>query len=134
MPKTGKSGGADINSERELISLLKGVLKDCFRDLHMILSKLTLSVASLSTQQQLFQQKFMTALETLTDSVNKNTTGQAALTAAVNEAIIHIGSPGPTEAQLLSLATVIDQNTQSDTDLTAALVAAVTPPPPPPTP
>lgn len=78
----------------------------------------------------------MTALETLTASVNANTTGQAALTTAVNAAIVQLGTASPTDAQLLSLSTAVDANTASDTALTTALNAAVTPvvPTPPPAP
>jgi hypothetical protein len=76
----------------------------------------------------------MNALDTLTESVNKNTAGQAALTTAVNAAIVQLGTPGATDAQLLTLAAAIDQNTQSDAALTAALTQAVTPPTPTPTP
>jgi DNA uptake protein ComE-like DNA-binding protein len=75
-------------------------------------------------------EQIMTALETLTDAVNRNTQGQAALTSAVNDAIIHIGSPGVTDAQLLSLATAIDANTASDADLTKKLAEALNPAPP----
>lgn len=71
--------------------------------------------------------KIMTALETLTASVNANTTGQADLTTAVNAAIVQLGKSSPTDAQLLSLSTAVDANTASDTALTAALNAAVTP-------
>lgn len=73
----------------------------------------------------------MTALETLTASVNANTVGQAALTTAVNAAIIQIGTASPTDAQILSLATAVDTNTASDTALTEALNAALAPATPP---
>ena len=75
----------------------------------------------------------MTALETLTASVNANTQGQAALTTAVNAAIVQLGTPGATDAQLLSLAAAVDSSTESDKALTDALNAALNPPTPPPT-
>jgi hypothetical protein len=78
-------------------------------------------------KQQQRHIQIMTALETLTASVNANTTGQAALTSAVNDAIIHLGTPGATEAQLLSLSAAIDASTASDADLTAKLTAALNP-------
>ncbi len=77
--------------------------------------------------------ELMTALETLTASVNANTVGQAALTTAVNAAIVQLGKASPTDAQLLSLATAMDANTASDSALTEALNAAVSPVTPPPT-
>lgn len=80
-----------------------------------------------------WKHKIMTALETLTGSVNANTAGQAELTIAVNAAIVQLGSPGATDAQLLTLSTAIDSSTASDAALTAALKAAVTPPVEPPT-
>jgi hypothetical protein len=77
------------------------------------------------------QDTIMTALETLTESVNKNTQGQADLTVAVNAAIVQLGTPGATDAQLLTLAAAIDSSTASDAALTQALKDAVTPPAPP---
>lgn len=70
----------------------------------------------------------MTALETLTESVNANTAGQAELTIAVNAAVVQLGTPGATDAQLLTLAAAVDSSTASDAALTKALNDAVTPP------
>lgn len=69
----------------------------------------------------------MTALETLTSSVNGNSQGQSSLTTAVNAAIVQLGKPSPTDAQLLSLAAAIDQSTASDAALTVALNNATSP-------
>lgn len=120
-----KHEGCDDNTERPLIDLIKTILTEMVTEIRKVLTEL-------QTKEKERNDKIMTALETLTDSVNKNTTGQAALTAAVNQAIIHIGTPGATDAQLLSLAAAIDQNTQSDADLTKALTDAVNPPAPTP--
>jgi len=73
----------------------------------------------------------MTALETLTASVAAGTQGQADLTTAVNAAIVRLGNPGATDAQLLTLASAIDALSASDVSLTAALNAALNPTPPP---
>lgn len=70
----------------------------------------------------------MTALETLTASVAAGTAGQAGLTTAVNAAIVRLGNPGATDAQLLTLASAIDGLSASDVSLTAALNAALNPP------
>ena len=115
MPKPGAIGGDD-NTEKELIELLSRVLSRFFKDVEDRLRAI---------EQK--QDTIMTALETLTESVNKNTEGQAALTTAVNAAIVHIGTPGPTDAQLLTLSAAVDSSTASDKALTDALVAAVTP-------
>jgi predicted nuclease of restriction endonuclease-like RecB superfamily len=115
-----KKPALDDNTEKELIELLEKVLGTFFKDLEERLRAIEHK-----------QDKIMTALETLTNSVNANTQGQANLTTAVNAAIVQLGTPGATEAQLLSLATAIDQNTQSDKALTDALIAAVNPTPTP---
>lgn len=70
-------------------------------------------------------QQIMTAIETLTEAVNKNTAGQAELTSAVNDAIARIGTPSVTDAQLLSLTALVDSSTQSDANLAAALRAVL---------
>ena len=88
-------------------------------------------IASFEHQSQHRHEKIMTALEDLTASVNANTQGQAALTTAVNAAIVKLGSPSPTDAQLLSLKAAIDASTESDAQLTTALNNAVTPNPTP---
>lgn len=75
--------------------------------------------------------KLMTALETLTKAVADGTQGQAELTTAVNAAIVRLGNPGATDAQLLTLASAIDNLTASDVSLTATLNAALNPPPTP---
>lgn len=67
----------------------------------------------------------MTALETITASVTAGTAGQAELTTAVNAAIVRLGSPGATDAQLLTLASAIDALNASDVSLRDALNAAL---------
>jgi hypothetical protein len=117
MPK--HPGGHD-NTEKELVELLEKVLGNFFQDMETRLRAIEHK-----------QNTIMTALETLTDSVNNNTKGQADLTVAVNAAIVQLGTPGATDAQLLSLAQAIDSSTASDAALTQALKDAVTPPTPP---
>lgn len=67
----------------------------------------------------------MTALETLTASVTAGVTAQADLTTTINAAIVRIGQPGATDAQLLTLAASVDSLNASDNALTAALNAAL---------
>jgi len=78
-----------------------------------------------------WKHEIMTALETLTDAVNQAATAQTELTAVVNEAIVRLGTPGATDAQLLTLATAVQANTKSDTLLTEALNTALNPAQPP---
>ena len=113
----------NASTELALINLLRETLDD--------VRALAVRIGHLEHNTQHRHEQIMTALETLTASVNTNTSGQADLTAAVNAAIVQLGTPGATDAQLLSLAAAIDQNTQSDAALAAALRAAVTPPPTP---
>lgn len=75
-----------------------------------------------------------TALETLTESVTKNTVGQTELTTAVNAAIVELNADTPTDAQLLTLSAAIDANTANAATLATALNNAVTPPGPEPEP
>lgn len=124
MPKPRKTCD-DGNSEKALIELIKVNLRD--QESRLI----TAFNAFSQSNQQRFEQ-IMTALETLTASVNANTQGQADLTTAVNAAIVQLGTPGATDAQLLSLASAVDASTQSDAALTVALKAAVNPPVPTP--
>lgn len=117
----------DNNSEKELINLLKSVLSDMFKEVHDALHIFQSALTLKETKDQERHNKIMTALETLTASVNAGTQGQAALTTAVNAAIVQLGQPSPTDAQLLSLAAAIDQSTASDAALTIALNNATTP-------
>jgi hypothetical protein len=119
------------NTERELIELLTRVLSDFFKEDRHAIAGLSARVALLEENSHIRHLQIMTALETLTESVNANTQGQANLTTAVNAAIVQLGTPGATDAQLLTLAAAIDQNTQSDKSLTDALIAAVNPTPTP---
>jgi hypothetical protein len=121
----------DENTERELIELLTKVLADFFKEDRRALAHLVSRVALLEDNEHIRHLQIMTALETLTASVNANTQGQANLTTAVNAAIVQLGTPGATDAQLLTLAAAIDQNTQSDKSLTDALITAVNPTPTP---
>jgi hypothetical protein len=118
----------DDNSEKELIGLLTKVLRDFFKEDARALTGLTARLTVLEENSTIRHTQIMTALEALTESVNAGTAGQAELTKAVNAAIVQLGTPGATDAQLLSLKSAIDATTQSDKDLTAALTAAVTPP------
>lgn len=122
----------DGNSEKELIKLIREILQNASTVIMGGLTALAGRIGIVETKQQLNHQALMTALETLTDSINKNTTGQAELTTAVNAAIVRIGTPGATDAQLLSLAAAVDGSTASDKALTDALNAALTPVPPTP--
>lgn len=138
MAKFGKhkSQDDDGNSETELIDLLKTVLSDMFKEVHDAMHAFQTSLTLKETKDQERHSKLMTGLETLTNSVNANVSGQAALTTAVNALIIRVGTPGPTDAQLLTLAAQIDSSTNSDTALTNAANAALeaTPPVEEPTP
>lgn len=89
-------------------------------------------IARFEHHSQIQHHQIMTALETLTASVATATAGQADLTTAVNAAIVRLGNPGATDAQLLTLASAIDGLSASDVSLTAALNAALNPPPPTP--
>lgn len=119
----------NASTELALIKLLSDQLADV-QALAARLEHLGERIGRLEHQSQHRHETLMTALETLTASVNTNTSGQADLTAAVNAAIVQLGTPGATDAQLLSLAAAIDQNTSSDAALAAALRLAVTPPTP----
>lgn len=91
-------------------------------------------ISHLEHNTQHRHEALMTALETLTEASNLATTAQTELTTAVNAAIVRIGTPGATDAQLLSVATAVAANTESDKSLTTALNAALNPPvltPPP---
>lgn len=93
-------------------------------------------ISHLEHNTQHRHEEIMTALETLTNSVNTAAAAQSELTTAVNAAIVRIGTPSATDAQILSAATAIDANTSSDRSLISALTAAmatpvVIPPTPP---
>lgn len=84
-------------------------------DLVGLLKSLQQSGSSGWTQQE--KERLMTALETLTASVTSLGTGVTALTASVDNAVTHIGTPGgATDTQLTTLAGVVD-------GLTAAVAA-----------
>lgn len=114
------------STELALIKLLSDQLADV-RALSNRIEHLSEHIARSEHQAQHRHQQIMTALETLTASVNAGTQGQAALTTAVNAAIVQLGQPSPTDAQLLSLSAAIDQSTASDAALTVALNNATTP-------
>lgn len=76
-------------------------------------------------------QQIMTALERLTASVTTGT-NVSALTAAVDDAVSHIGNPGATDAQLNTLADSIDALNGTVAAQTLRLQTAVNPPPPTP--
>lgn len=119
------------STELALIKLLSDQLSDV-RWLSMKIEHLGERMGNLEHQTQHRHEQIMTALETLTASVNTNTAGQADLTVAVNKAIVQLGTPGATDAQLLTLAAAVDSSTASDKALTDALNAALNPPPPAP--
>ena len=121
------AGHEHNNSEKELIELLTRVLTDFFKEDRHLLNAIASRLTLLENNSNLRHSQIMTALDTLIQSVNANTQGQANLTTAVNAAIVQLGTPGATDAQLLSLAAAIDQNTQSDKNLTDSLLAAVNP-------
>lgn len=108
------------STELALIALLRETLD--------VVRELSAGIRRLDHQSQHRNETIMTALETLTASVTAGTAGQADLTTAVNAAIVKLGSPGATDAQLLTLAGAIDSLTASDVSLTTALNNAVNPP------
>jgi ribosomal 50S subunit-associated protein YjgA (DUF615 family) len=114
------------STELALIHLIRDKLGD--------LAVLVGRIERLEHNTQHRHTELMTALETLTQSVTQLHDGDAALTTAVNAAITQLGQPGATDAQLLTLASVIDTKTASDAALTTALTNAVTPVVTPPTP
>ena len=123
---------SDHNSETELIKLLEKVLSDFFKDERHAMAGFAARLTVLEQNEAIRHQQLMTALETLTASVTAGTAGQADLTAAVNAAIVRLGSPGATDAQLLTLAAAVDGLNASDVSLKDALLAALNPPPPAP--
>jgi hypothetical protein len=118
------------STELALIKLLSDQLAD-FRALASRVDHFGERLWHLEHKSQRLHEQIMTALETLTASVAAATTGQADLTTAVNAAIVRLGNPGATDAQLLTLASAIDGLSASDVSLTAALTAALNPTPPP---
>lgn len=130
--KKGRCKADPGNSERPLIELLKSVITDMMAGVNSAIEDFRDALRHQETKQIERDRKIMTALETLTASVNAATTAQSELTTAVNAAIVQLGTPGATDAQLLSLAAAVDASTASDAALTAALTAAVNPPAPTP--
>jgi hypothetical protein len=120
----------NASTELALIKLLGEQLAD-FRALAFRIEHLSERIGRLEHQSQHRHEALMTALESLTASVAAGTAGQAELTTAVNAAIVRLGNPGATDAQLLTLASAIDALSASDVSLTAALNAALNPTPPP---
>jgi predicted nucleic acid-binding Zn ribbon protein len=119
----------NASTELALIKVLSDQLAE-FRALSTKLEHLAERLGRLEHQSQHRQDQIMTALETLVASVDANVAGQAALTTAVNALIVRVGTPGPTDAQLLSIAGQVDSSTASDKALTDAANAALNPPPP----
>jgi hypothetical protein len=119
------------STELALIKLLSDQLADV-RSLSARVEYLSEHIGRLEHQSQHRHEQIMTALEDLTQAVTDNVAGQAALTTAVNAAIVKLGSPSPTDAQLNTLRDAIRSSTESDASLTTALNAAVTPPSPTP--
>lgn len=126
------------STELALIKLLSDQLADV-RALSARLEHFGERLGRLEHNTQHRHIEIMTALETLSEAVNLNVAGQAALTAAVTALIVRVGTPGPTDAQLLTLAGQVDSSTASDRALTDAANGAlnptvVIPPTDPPTP
>lgn len=118
----------NASTELALIKLMGEQLAD-FRALSARVEHLSEHLGRLEHNTQHRHEELMTGLETLTNSVNANVSGQSALTTAVNALIIRVGTPGPTDAQLLTLAAQIDSSTNSDTALTDAINVALDAPP-----
>lgn len=114
------------STELALIKLLSDQLAD-FRALSGRIEHLSERLGRLEHNTQHRHEELMTALETLTESVNANVAGQATLTAAVTALIVRVGTPGPTDAQLLTLAGQVDSSTASDKALTDAANGALNP-------
>lgn len=121
----------NASTEVALIKLLSDQLADV-RALSSRIEHMAERLGRLEHQSQHRHEQIMTALETLTASVAAGTAAQTDLTTAVNAAIVRLGNPGATDAQLLTLASAIDGLSASDVSLTAALNAALNPPPPTP--
>lgn len=100
------------------------------RELAKAIREFTSELRRFSRRDSYWKFNIMTALETLTDAVNQAATAQTELTAAVNAALVRLGTPGATDAQLLSLATAVNANTQSDSVLTKAINTALNQEPP----
>lgn len=117
------------STELALIKLLSDQLADV-RALSSRMEHFGERLGRLEHQTQHRHQDIMTALQTLLDAIAAAALAQTELTTAVNAAIVLIGTPGATDAQILSAAQAIAANTASDVALTAALNAALNPPPP----
>jgi ABC-type transporter Mla subunit MlaD len=118
------------STELALIKLLSEQLADV-RALSARIEHLSEHLGRLEHNTQHRHQQIMTALETLTASADALTAADTDLTGAINDAITRIGSPSATDAQLLSIAGIIDHNTEVVKNQTAALRAALNPTPPP---
>ena len=97
-----------------------------------ILQVLERIACELETSNHL-KHKIMTALDTLTASINAATQSATALTAAVDTAVTEITTPAASDAQLLSLSTAVTALQGAIDAQTARLVTATTPPANPPT-
>ena len=118
------------STELALIKLLSDQLADV-RSLSARVEHLSEHIGRLEHQSQHRHQQIMTALQTLLDAIAAAALAQTELTTAVNAIIVLVGTPGATDAQILSAAQAIAANTASDVALTAALNAALNPTPPP---
>lgn len=112
------------STELALIALLRETLDD--------VRALAARVGHLEHNIQHQHKEIMTALQTLLDAIAAAAAAQTELTTAVNAIIVLVGTPGATDAQILSAAQAIAANTASDVALTAALNAALNPTPPTP--
>jgi hypothetical protein len=134
MAKPDKPKPNDGNSEESLIALLKTVLTGMFKEVHDTLDEFRVMLLNQEQKQNERHGTLMTAIEELTAAQNEATIAQTALTTAVNAAIVQLGTPSATDAQILSAATATRANTASDVALTTALNNAVNPQVEPPAP
>jgi len=115
------------STELALIKVLSDQLAD-FRALASRVDHFGERLWHLEHKSQHRHQEIMTALETLAKAVADNAAAQADLTTAVNAAVARLGSPGATDAQLLTIAGQIDANTATTKTQTEAINTALTPP------
>lgn len=119
----------NASTELALIKLLSDQLADV-RALSSRIEHLSEHVGRHEHNTQHRHEQIMTALETLTASADALTASNTDLTSVVNDAITRIGTPSVTDAQILSIAGIIDHNTEVVKSQTAALKLALNPPPP----
>lgn len=130
MPSPSKPVADSGNSEESLIKLINSLLSKFFAETNRSIADLRHELARLEAKTKQQHREIMTGLENITASVDASTAALTEMTTAVNDAITHIGSPSATDAQLTSLAGIIDHNTAVVKAQTAALQAAIAAVPP----